>query len=150
MPCSELDSLVVNTIKTLAMDAVQKANSGHPGMPMGTADAASVLWRRFLTVDPEDPAFPNRDRFILSAGHGSMLLYALLHLSGHELSLDEIKRFRQLGSKTPATPRSVTQRGLRPRPARSARASATVSVWPWQRPSSRRTSTGLGTPSSTT
>jgi len=104
VPTIELDSLVVNTIKTLAMDAVQAANSGHPGMPMGTADAASVLWRQFLTVDPSAPDFVDRDRFILSAGHGSMLLYALLHLSGHDLSLDELRNFRQMGSKTPGHP----------------------------------------------
>ena len=104
MSTAELDALVVNTIKTLAMDAVQAANSGHPGMPMGTADAASVLWREFLTTDPHNPDFADRDRFILSAGHGSMLLYALLHLSGHDLPLAELKNFRQLGSKTPGHP----------------------------------------------
>ncbi len=101
---AKLDSLVVNTIKTLAIDAVQAANSGHPGMPMGMADSASVLWREFLVVDPQNPDFCDRDRFILSAGHGSMLLYALLHLSGHDLSLEEIRNFRQLGSVTPGHP----------------------------------------------
>ena len=104
MSLTSLDALVVNTIKTLSMDAVQAANSGHPGMPMGMADAASVMWRHFLVTDPEAPGFSDRDRFILSAGHGSMLLYSLLHLSGHDLSLDEIKRFRQLHSKTPGHP----------------------------------------------
>ena len=99
-----LDELCVNTIRTLAMDAVQKANSGHPGMPMGCADFAYVLWTQFLMVNPEDPKWPDRDRFVLSAGHGSMLLYALLHLSGFDLSLDEIKNFRQWGSKTPGHP----------------------------------------------
>jgi transketolase len=94
----------VNTIKGLAMDAVQAANSGHPGMPMGTADMATVLWTRFLKHDPADPQWPDRDRFILSAGHGSMLLYSLLHLSGHDLSLQDIKDFRQWGSKTPGHP----------------------------------------------
>ena len=98
------DQVAVDTIKTLAMDAVQRASSGHPGMPMGMADAATVLWSRFLVVDPNAPAFPNRDRFVLSAGHGSMLLYGLLHLSGFDLSLDEIKRFRQLGSLTAGHP----------------------------------------------
>jgi transketolase len=77
---------LVNTIKTLAMDAVQKADSGHPGMPMGMADAASVLWADFLTVDPAEPTWFDRDRFVLSAGHGSMLLYSLLHLAGFPLS----------------------------------------------------------------
>ncbi len=86
------------------MDAIQKANSGHPGMPMGMADAASVLWTRFLTVDPGQPDAPNRDRFVLSAGHGSMLLYGLLHLAGFDLTLEDIKRFRQLGSRTPGHP----------------------------------------------
>ncbi len=99
-----LDELVVNTLKTLAIDAVERANSGHPGMPMGMADTASVLWRQFLVVDPADPGFADRDRFILSAGHGSMLLYGLLHLSGFDLSMDELQRFRQLGSKTPGHP----------------------------------------------
>ncbi|MCC6623651.1 MAG: transketolase [Deltaproteobacteria bacterium] len=102
--------VLVATLKTLAMDAVQKADSGHPGRPMGLADAASVLWADFLTTDPSDPAWLDRDRFVLSAGHGSMLIYGLLHLSGHDLSLDEIKRFRQLHSKTPGHP----EHGLTP------------------------------------
>ncbi|MGH7422079.1 MAG: transketolase family protein, partial [Candidatus Methylomirabilales bacterium] len=97
----ELDRLCVTTLRTLAMDAVQQANSGHPGLPMGAADMAYVLWTRFLKHNPANPAWPNRDRFVLSAGHGCMLLYGLLHLSGYDLSLDEIKRFRQWGSKTP-------------------------------------------------
>lgn len=99
-----LDQLAVNTIRTLSMDAVQKANSGHPGMPMGMADVAFVLWTRFLKHNPKNPNWIDRDRFILSAGHGSMLLYSLLHLSGYELSLDDIKNFRQLDSKTPGHP----------------------------------------------
>src|SRR5262245_46347549 len=86
------------------MDAVQAANSGHPGMPMGMADAATVLWTKFLTFDPEHPDWPDRDRFVLSAGHGSMLLYALLHLSGYAVSLDDLKAFRQWGSRTPGHP----------------------------------------------
>ena len=94
----------VNTIKTLAMDAVQAANSGHPGMPMGTADMATVLWTKFMKHDPSNPQWPDRDRFILSAGHGSMLLYSVLHLAGYALSLDDIKNFRQLGSVTPGHP----------------------------------------------
>ena len=101
---SSLYSRCVNTIKGLAMDGVQAANSGHPGMPMGAADMATVLWTRFLKYDPEDPNWPDRDRFILSAGHGSMLLYSLLHLSGYDLPLDELKNFRQWGSKTPGHP----------------------------------------------
>jgi transketolase len=101
---TELDQLCVNTIRTLSMDAVQKANSGHPGMPMGMADAAYVLWTKFLKHNPQNPDWFDRDRFILSAGHGSMLLYSLLYLSGYDLSLDEIKNFRQWGSKTPGHP----------------------------------------------
>lgn len=101
---SDLDKLCVNTIRTLAIDAVQKANSGHPGMPMGMADAAYVLWTKFLKHNPENPQWVNRDRFILSAGHGSMLIYSLLHLTGYDLSLDDIKNFRQLKSKTPGHP----------------------------------------------
>ena len=100
----KLDQLCINTIRTLAMDGVQKARSGHPGMPMGTADMAYVLWTRFLKHNPADPGWPNRDRFILSAGHGSMLLYSLLHLTGYDLPLEELKNFRQWGSRTPGHP----------------------------------------------
>src|SRR5512145_1732370 len=96
---------MANAIRALAMDAVEQAKSGHPGMPMGMADAATVLFSQFLKFDASDPRWPDRDRFVLSAGHGSMLLYALLHLTGYEdMPLDEIKRFRQLGSKTPGHP----------------------------------------------
>jgi transketolase len=96
---------MANAIRALAMDAVEKAKSGHPGLPMGAADIATVLFTRFLKFDPADPAWPDRDRFVLSAGHGSMLLYALLHLLGYErMTIDEIKRFRQLGSITPGHP----------------------------------------------
>jgi len=94
----------VNTIRTLSMDAVQAANSGHPGMPMGMADAAFVLWTKFLKHNPRNPNWYNRDRFILSAGHGSMLLYSLLHLTGYDVSLEELKNFRQYGSITPGHP----------------------------------------------
>jgi len=99
-----LDQRCINTIRTLAMDGVQKANSGHPGMPMGMADVAYVLWHRFLKHSPSDPSWPDRDRFILSAGHGSMLLYSLLHLTGYDLPLEELKNFRQWGSRTPGHP----------------------------------------------
>ncbi|MGO9607367.1 MAG: transketolase [Candidatus Binataceae bacterium] len=101
---SKLDQLCINSIRVLAIDAVQKANSGHPGMPMGMAPAAYVLWTRFLRHNPHNPKWYGRDRFVLSAGHGSMLLYSLLYLTGYDLSLDEIKRFRQLGSLTPGHP----------------------------------------------
>lgn len=95
---------LANAIRALSMDAVQKANSGHPGAPMGMADIAEVLWRKYLRHNPNDPKWPNRDRFVLSNGHGSMLIYSLLHLSGYELSIDDIKDFRQLHSKTPGHP----------------------------------------------
>jgi len=96
---------MANAIRFLAIDAVEKAKSGHPGMPMGMADVATVLFSRFLKFDPVDPAWPDRDRFVLSAGHGSMLLYALLHLTGHEaVTLDQLKAFRQWGSQTPGHP----------------------------------------------
>ncbi|HDQ46005.1 MAG TPA: transketolase [bacterium] len=97
-------TLAVNTIRILAAEGVEKANSGHPGLPMGMADCAFVLWTQFLRFNPEDPDWPNRDRFILSAGHGSMLIYVMLHLAGYGVSIEELKRFRQLGSKTPGHP----------------------------------------------
>jgi transketolase len=96
---------MANAIRALAMDAVEQAQSGHPGLPMGAADIAAVLFGRDLKFDPADPAWPDRDRFVLSAGHGSMLIYAVLHLLGLEaMSIDEIRRFRQLGSITPGHP----------------------------------------------
>ncbi len=100
----QLDELCINTIRFLSVDAVQKANSGHPGMPMGAAPMAYVLWTRHLKHHPAKPAWPNRDRFVLSAGHGSMLLYSLLHLTGYDLPLAEIQQFRQWESKTPGHP----------------------------------------------
>ena len=101
---SELDELCINTIRCLSMDAIQKAKSGHPGMPLGMAPAAYVLWTRHLRHNPANPRWLNRDRFVLSAGHGCMLLYSLLHLTGYELSLDDLKQFRQWESKTPGHP----------------------------------------------
>ncbi len=101
---TDLDERCVHTIRFLAVDAVQKANSGHPGMPMGAATMAYVLWSRFLKHNPKNPGWFNRDRFILSAGHGSMLLYALLHLTGYDLPLEELQNFRQWGSRTPGHP----------------------------------------------
>src|SRR6266851_1831107 len=100
----ELDQLCINTIRALALDAVQKAESGHPGLPLGAAPMAYVLWTRFMRFNPKNPKWENRDRFLLSAGHGCMLLYSLLYLTGYDLSLDEIKNFRQWGSKTPGHP----------------------------------------------
>src|SRR5881296_2299445 len=114
---TDVDTLCINTIRTLSIDAIQTANSGHPGTPMAMAPVAYTLWQRFLRFDPSDPIWPGRDRFVLSAGHASMLLYSMLHLTGvkavnpkyerlGELSvkLDDIKRFRQLGSKCPGHP----------------------------------------------
>src|SRR2546425_9996922 len=122
---SNLDQLAINTIRTLSMDAVQQANSGHPGAPMGLAPVVYCLWQRFLRYDPEDPAWFNRDRFVLSAGHASMLLYSTLHLAGVRrldgqgkvmqdlaVSMEEIKRFRQLDSKTPGHPESHITTGV--------------------------------------
>lgn len=104
MSPTDLDQLSVNTLRFLSADGVQNANSGHPGLPMGAAAMAYVLWTRYLKHNPADPHWPDRDRFVLSGGHGSMLLYSLLHLTGYELSLDEIKNFRQWGSHTPGHP----------------------------------------------
>jgi transketolase len=101
---TKLDELCVNTLRILSAECVQQANSGHPGMPMGAAPMAYVLWTRFLRHNPANPTWPDRDRFVLSAGHGSMLLYSLIHLSGYDLSLDELKNFRQWGSRTPGHP----------------------------------------------
>ncbi len=101
---SNIDNLCINSIRFLSIDAIQKANSGHPGMPMGAAPMAYILWSRFLNHNPTNPSWFNRDRFVLSAGHASMLLYSLLHLTGYDLPLNEIKRFRQWQSKTPGHP----------------------------------------------
>ncbi len=103
---------LANAIRALAMDAVQRANSGHPGMPMGMADIAQVLWSDFLKHNPGNPRWPDRDRFVLSNGHGSMLLYSLLHLTGYPLALEEIKNFRQLGSHTAGHPEHEPALGI--------------------------------------
>ena len=107
-----IEQQAVNTIKGLAMDAIQKANSGHPGMPMGMADLAVVLWSKFLVVDPDDPGWIDRDRFVLSNGHGSTLLYSLLHLAGFPISMDDLKSFRQWDSKTPGHPERDPEVGI--------------------------------------
>jgi len=109
---TQVDELSVNTIRFLSTDMVQQANSGHPGLPLGAAPMAHVLWSRFLRFNPDEPKWPNRDRFVLSAGHGSALLYSLLHLYGYDLPLDELKKFRQLGSKTPGHPESTMTPGI--------------------------------------
>ena len=109
---SELDQLCINTIRALTIDAVQNAKSGHPGLPLGAAPMAYVLWTKFMRYNPKQPKWENRDRFLLSAGHGCMLLYSLLHLTGYDLSLDEIKNFRQWGSKTPGHPENALTPGV--------------------------------------
>ena len=102
---TNIDEMSINAIRVLSADAIQKANSGHPGLPLGTAPTAYELWTNHMNYNPADPEWENRDRFVLSGGHGSMLLYALLHLSGFkDLSIEEIKQFRQWGSKTPGHP----------------------------------------------
>jgi transketolase len=109
---SDIEKLAINTIRTLSMDAVQKANSGHPGMPMGAAAMAYVLWTKVMRHNPANPQWPNRDRFVLSAGHGSMLLYSMLHLTGYDLSMDDIKNFRQWESRTPGHPENFMTPGI--------------------------------------
>jgi len=109
---SGLDELCIQTIRFLSAEAVQKAKSGHPGMPMGMAPAAYVLWTKYMRHNPANPKWHNRDRFVLSAGHGSALLYSLLHLTGYDLSLDELKNFRQWGSKTPGHPEYDPELGV--------------------------------------
>jgi transketolase len=107
-----LTQLAINTIRLLSVDAVQKANSGHPGLPMGSAPMTYVLWQKHLRHNPRNPKWPNRDRFVLSAGHGSMLLYSMLHLTGYDLALDELKAFRQWGSRAPGHPESFCTPGV--------------------------------------
>ncbi|MDT5062537.1 MAG: transketolase [Acidobacteriota bacterium] len=109
---ADLDQLCINTIRTLSLDAVQKAESGHAGLPLGCAPLAYLLWTRFLRHNPKNPRWANRDRFLLSAGHGSMLLYSLLYLTGYDLPFDDLKRFRQFGSKTPGHPENVLTHGV--------------------------------------
>ncbi|MEH7443492.1 transketolase [Bacillus sp. JJ1122] len=101
---NKIDMLSIDSIRTLSIDAIEKANSGHPGMPMGAAPMAYTLWTRYMNINPKNPEWFNRDRFVLSAGHGSMLLYSLLHLAGYDLTMDDVKQFRQWGSKTPGHP----------------------------------------------
>ncbi len=104
MKYKKIDQLAVNTIRNLAIDAVEKANSGHPGMPMGAAPMAYQLWTKHMHHNPKNPKWFNRDRFVLSAGHGSILLYSLLHLSGYDLTIEDLKEFRQWQSRTPGHP----------------------------------------------
>src|SRR5262252_6960118 len=108
----ELEARAINEVRALAMDAVQRANSGHPGTPMALAPLADVLWTRIMKYDADDSAWPDRDRFVLSAGHASMLQYAMLYLTGYGLELDDIRDFRQWGSRTPGHPEVHHTRGV--------------------------------------
>ncbi len=121
---------MANAIRALAMDAVQKAGSGHPGMPMGMADVATVLFNRFINIDPSMPDWADRDRFVLSAGHGSLLIYAINHLIGYsDMPMEQLKAFRQWGSKTPVIRNMATPLELRPPPGRWGRGSRQPSAW---------------------
>ncbi len=128
---------MINTLRFLAVDMVQKADSGHPGLPLGSATMAYTLWDRFLKANPSDPRWPDRGRFVLSAGHGAALLYALLHVTGFDLPLEELKRFRQWGSLTPAIQNTARRQAWKLLPVPSVRASATPSAWPLPRRLSR-------------
>ena len=143
--------LAINTIRTLSIDAVQKANSGHPGLPLGAAPMAYTLWQRHLKHNPPDPKWPDRDRFVLSAGHGCDALYALLHLTGYDLPLEDLKKFRQWGSSTPGHPETLHDPGRRGH-HRSARARAPPTRSAWRSPSdsSPTATTAPATRSSTT
>ncbi len=129
IPRAEHDRMV-NAIRALAMDAVEQAKSGHPGLPMGAADIATVLFTRFLKFDPADPAWPDRDRFVLSAGHGSMLLYARLQRAGYPTrTIEAISASASLARSRPAIPNMATRPASKPRPARSVRGLAMRSAW---------------------
>ncbi len=107
-----LSNVFANAIRMLSVDAIEKAKSGHPGMPLGMADIAAVLWKNFLKHNPNNPHWCDRDRFVISNGHGSMLLYSLLHLTGYNLSIEDIKNFRKLNSKTPGHPECTDTPGV--------------------------------------
>ena len=150
MPDPNKHKLMADTIRALAMDAVQQANSGHPGAPMGMAEMAVALWGSGLHKhNPADPHWPDRDRFVLSNGHASMLLYALLHLTGYALPMSELRRFRQLHSKTPGHPEVDVAPGVETTTGPLGQGLATPSAWRWPRSCSRTSSTGPATRSST-
>ena len=128
---SSLSSKMADAIRFLSMDAVQAAKSGHPGMPMGMADVATVLFSSFIKLNPRDPQWPDRDRFVLSAGHGSMLHYAVNHLMGYaDMTIDQLRNFRQMGAITAGHPNTAWPRVSKPRPARWVRGWRLLSVWP--------------------
>ena len=147
---AQLDNLCINTIRFLSVDAVEKANSGHPGLPMGAAPMAYVLWTRFLQHNPVNPHWFNRDRFVLSAGHGSMLLYSLLHLTGYDLPLEQIRQFRQWGSMTPGHPERGLTPGVEVTTGPLARDSPTASAWRLRKTTSPHTTIVRDTKSSVT
>ncbi|STR46704.1 transketolase [Klebsiella oxytoca] len=143
-------SLCANALRALSMDAVQKAKSGHPGAPMGMADIAEVLWRDFLNHNPQNPSWADRDRFVLSNGHGSMLIYSLLHLTGYDVSLNDLQSFRQLHSRTPGHPEVGYTAGVETTTGPLGRALRMRWVWrlrrkPWRRSSTARATTLLTT-----
>ena len=146
----ELQDLCINTIRMLSADAVQNANAGHPGMPMGAAAMAFTLWTQFLKHNPRNPQWFDRDRFVLSAGHGSMLLYSLLYLSGYDLPLEEIKHFRKWGSKAAGHPERGLAPGVEVTTDRLGKDSPTAWAWRLPRRGLRRDITGLDTRSSIT
>ncbi len=139
-----------NAIRALSMDAVQKANSGHPGAPMGMADIAEVLWRDYLKHNPSNPSFADRDRFVLSNGHGSMLIYSLLHLTGYDVTIDDLKSFRQLHSRTPGHPEFGYTPGVETTTGPLGQGLANAVASPWPRRYWAPSSTVKATTSSTT
>ena len=144
------EQMVVNAIRILSAEAVQKAKSGHPGMPMGAAAMAYAVWGREMTHNPADPKFVNRDRFVLSSGHGSMLLYSLLHLFGYGLTIDDLKSFRQFGSKTPGHPEYKHTVGVETTTGPLGQGIPTPWAWPWRKSTWRPSSTARASTWSTT
>jgi transketolase len=145
-----IDTLCINTLRTLSIDAVEKAASGHPGLPMGAATMAYVLWTRHMRYDPSAPEWINRDRFVLSAGHGSMLLYSLLFVTGYGLTIDDLQHFRRWGSRTPGHPERGVTTGVEVTTGPLGQGLETLLVWQWQSDGSPPRSTGRATTSSTT
>ena len=144
-----IDTMCINAIRVLSADAIQKANSGHPGLPLGAAAMSYELWANHMKINPKDPQWADRDRFVLSGGHGSMLLYSLLHLFGYGLPKEELTKFRQFGSLTPGHP-EYGHTVLKLPPDRWAQASAWQSVWLLRKSTWQRSSTVRATKSSIT
>ena len=163
MTDEQMVQLAINTIRTLSIDAVQQAKSGHPGTPMALAPLVYTIWNRVMRFDPQDPIWPNRDRFVLSNGHASMLLWSMLYLTGVQavnadyeilgqpaVTLDDIRRFRQLDSKAPGIRNITGPQGSKPPPARSDKASPPASAWPSPRSGSPADTTDRASTSSIT